>query len=62
VTEALGVSQQTLPSYKVGRWRIPVSALPVVAHTLSVSLDANCPNPTRLTCCRARCCALTKRR
>ena len=36
---ALGVSQQTLQSYEVGRRRIPVSALPVVAHTLSVSLD-----------------------
>jgi hypothetical protein len=33
------VSQQTLQSYEVGRRRIPVSALPVVAHTLAVSLD-----------------------
>lgn len=39
LAEALGVSQQTLQSYEVGRRRIPVSALPVVAHTLSVSLD-----------------------
>jgi transcriptional regulator with XRE-family HTH domain len=39
LAEALGVSQQTLQSYDVGRQRIPVSALPVVAHTLSVSLD-----------------------
>ena len=36
---ALGVSQQTLQSYEVGRRRIPVSAMPVVARTLSVSLD-----------------------
>ncbi|WP_423601419.1 helix-turn-helix domain-containing protein [Roseateles sp. MS654] len=37
--EALGISQQTLQSYEVGRRRIPVSALPTVARTLSVSLD-----------------------
>lgn len=36
---ALGVSQQTLQSYEVGRRRIPVSAMPVLARTLSVSLD-----------------------
>ena len=34
------MSQQTLRSYEVGPRRIPVSALPVVAGTLSVSLDA----------------------
>ncbi len=39
LAEALGVSQQALQSYEVGRQRIPVSALPVVANTLSVSLD-----------------------
>ena len=39
LAEALGVSQQTMQSYEVGRRRIPVSALPVVAHTLAVSLD-----------------------
>ena len=39
LAEALGVSQQTLQSYEVGRRRIPVSALPVVASTLLVSLD-----------------------
>lgn len=39
LAEALGVSQQTMQSYEVGRRRIPVSALPTVAHTLSVSLE-----------------------
>lgn len=39
LAEALGVSQQSLQSYEVGRRRIPVSALPAVVHTLSVSLD-----------------------
>jgi len=39
LAEALGVSQQTLQSYEVGRRRIPVSALQVVARSLAVSLD-----------------------
>lgn len=39
LAEELGVSERTLQSYEVGRRLIPVSALPVVAHTLSVSLD-----------------------
>jgi DNA-binding XRE family transcriptional regulator len=44
------VSQQTMPSYEVGRRRIPVSALPAVAQTLSVSLDelfGEAPKPAR---------------
>ena len=36
---ALGVSQQTLQSCEVGLRRIQVPAMPVVARTLSVSLD-----------------------
>lgn len=39
LAEALSVSQQTMQSYEVGRRRIPVSALPLVAQTLSVSLE-----------------------
>ena len=39
LAEALGVSQQTLQSYEVGRRRIPVSALQTVAQALAVSLD-----------------------
>lgn len=39
LAEALGVSQQTIQAYEVGRRRIPVSALPVVARILSVSLE-----------------------
>ncbi|MFG6428971.1 helix-turn-helix domain-containing protein [Roseateles sp. LYH14W] len=39
LAEALGVSQQTMQSYEVGRRRIPVSALPALARTLSVSLE-----------------------
>ena len=36
LAESLGVSQQTLQSYEVGRRRIPVSALQVVARTLDL--------------------------
>jgi transcriptional regulator with XRE-family HTH domain len=39
LADALGVSQQTVQAYEVGRRRIPVSALPIVANTLSVSLE-----------------------
>ncbi|GAB7541664.1 helix-turn-helix domain-containing protein [Cupriavidus sp. 8B] len=39
LAEVLGVSQQTIQAYEVGRRRIQVSALPVVARTLSVSLE-----------------------
>ncbi|MEY3124462.1 MAG: hypothetical protein RLZZ573_982 [Pseudomonadota bacterium] len=39
LAEALGVSQQTVQAYEMGRRRIPVSALPVVAQLLLVSLE-----------------------
>jgi len=39
MAELLGVSQQTVNSYEVGRRRVPVSALPVLANALTVSLD-----------------------
>ena len=39
VAEALGDSQQTVNSYEVARRRIPVSALPVLARLLTVSID-----------------------
>lgn len=39
LAEALGVSQQTIQAYEVGRRRIPVSALPIVARTLVVPLE-----------------------
>lgn len=39
MAEALGVSQQTINSYEVGRRRIPVSALPTLARTLAVSIE-----------------------
>lgn len=39
MAETLGVSQQTINSYEVARRRIPVSALPVLAKLLTVSID-----------------------
>ncbi|MEI6723688.1 MAG: helix-turn-helix domain-containing protein [Betaproteobacteria bacterium] len=40
LAETLGVSQQTINSYEVGRRRVPVSALPTLARTLGVSMEA----------------------
>ena len=39
MAKTLGVSQQTINSYEVGRRRIPVSALPTLARALGVSLE-----------------------
>lgn len=39
LAEMLAVSQQTMQGYEVGRRRIPVSALPLLASALSVSLE-----------------------
>lgn len=39
LAEVLGVAQQTVQGYEAGSRRIPVSSLPVVASTLSVSLE-----------------------
>ncbi len=39
LAQKLGISQQTLQSYECGRRRVPVSAMPVVAQHLTVSLD-----------------------
>ncbi|MCA2997742.1 MAG: helix-turn-helix domain-containing protein [Rhodocyclaceae bacterium] len=39
LAETLDVSQQTLQGYEAGRRRIPVSALPILAASLSVTLE-----------------------
>jgi len=39
LAETLGVSQQTVQAYEVGRRRIQVSTLPVVAKLFGVSLE-----------------------
>jgi len=40
LAEALGISQQMVASYEVGRRRIPVSMLQSLARALSVDIDA----------------------
>jgi transcriptional regulator with XRE-family HTH domain len=39
LAEFLGVSQQTVTAYEVGRRRMPVSALPMLARHLGVSVE-----------------------
>lgn len=39
LAEILGVSQQTVNAYETAERRVPVSALPVLAKTLAVSLE-----------------------
>lgn len=39
LAEQLGVSQQTITAYEVGRRRIQVSALPTIAKTLRVPIE-----------------------
>lgn len=39
LAEWLGVSQQTVTAYEVGRRRMPVSTLPTLARLLGVSLE-----------------------
>lgn len=39
LAEQLGVAQQTLAHYEVGRARLPVSMLPMLARLLMLSLD-----------------------
>lgn len=39
MAEILGVSQQTVNSYEVGRRRVPVSALPAIARVLAVPIE-----------------------
>lgn len=40
LAEVLGISQQMVASYEVGRRRIPVSMLPALAQALKVQVDA----------------------
>jgi transcriptional regulator with XRE-family HTH domain len=39
LAELLGVSQQTVNAYEVGRRRMPVSSLPILARHLGVSVE-----------------------
>jgi len=39
LAETLGVSQQTVTAYEVGRRRMPVSSLPVIARYLGTTVE-----------------------
>lgn len=39
MAEALGISQQQVASYEVGRRRVPISMLPTLAQALSVTVE-----------------------
>ena len=47
LAETLGISQQMVASYEVGRRRIPVSMLPALALALKVQTDALLGNETK---------------
>jgi len=50
LAESLGVSQQTITAYEVGRRRIQVSTLPVIALALGVTVEAlvaEAPTPAK---------------
>ena len=46
LAEALEVSQQTVQAYEVGRRRVPVSALPMLARTLATPIEELLGGPT----------------
>ncbi len=47
LAEVLGVSQQTINAYEVGRRRMAVSALPVVAKLFGVTLEELIGEPSK---------------
>lgn len=54
LAEQLGVAQQTLAHYEVGRARMPASMLPVVARLLTLSLDELMGQPAAARAGRGR--------
>ena len=45
--DLLGISQQQVASYEVGRRRVPVSALPSIARALAVSIEELIGEPAK---------------
>lgn len=45
--ELVGVTQQQIASFEIGRRRIPVSTLPPLAKALNVSIEALIDTPTK---------------
>jgi transcriptional regulator with XRE-family HTH domain len=48
LAEAMGVSQQTIASWEVGRRGVAIAALPLLARTLALSVEALVGVPTPL--------------
>ena len=47
LAELLGITQQTLNSYEIGRRRVPVSLLPALAKRLGVAVEAILDDDTK---------------
>jgi transcriptional regulator with XRE-family HTH domain len=47
LADELGVSQQIVASYEVGRRRMPISTLPLMARALGVSVEALLGEPAK---------------
>ena len=45
--ELVGITQQQIASFEIGRRRIPVSSLPLLAKALNVSIEALIDTPTK---------------
>lgn len=45
--ELIGITQQQIASFEIGRRRIPVSALPLLAKALNVSIETLIDTPTK---------------
>lgn len=54
LAETLGISQQMVASYEVGRRRIPVSMLPALAQALKVQVDALLGSTAKAQAAQAR--------
>jgi transcriptional regulator with XRE-family HTH domain len=47
LAELLDVSQQAITAYESGQRRVPISTLPLLAHTLGVTVEALIGAPTK---------------
>lgn len=45
--ELIGITQQQIASFEIGRRRIPVSALPLLAKALNISIENLIDTPTK---------------
>lgn len=47
--ELVGITQQQIASFEIGRRRVPVSTLPLLAKALNVSIESLIGTPTKAT-------------